>query len=126
MPAGFWIPWEIGLSKKREVLLIARQLGVSQREAAAMCMEVWEWAEGQSVDGLIHGLAPTDIDTATGIQGIGTAMQNAGWLVASSGAVQFPNWNRFNSKSGKARLLAAERKRRQRSRSSHAEVTLGT
>jgi hypothetical protein len=123
MPAGFWIPWEIGLSKKREVLLIARSLGVSQREAAAICMEVWEWAEGQSVDGLLHGLTPHDLDSAVNVQGIGTAMETAGWLVVSARAVQFPNWDRFNSRSGKARLMAAERKRAERSRNSHATVT---
>jgi hypothetical protein len=51
--AGFWIPWELGLSKKREVMIIARSIGVSRREAAAMCMEVWEWAQEQTLDGLI-------------------------------------------------------------------------
>ena len=114
MPAGFWIPWECGLTKKREILLIARQLGVAPREAAACCMEVWEWAQSQSVDGVVPGLFPEDISLATDIAGIGEAMFKAGWLIESAGGVQFPNWERFNARSAKARLMAAERKRRER------------
>ena len=114
--AGFWIPWELGLSKKREVVIIARVLGVSRREAAAMCMEVWEWAQDQTLDGLIVGVSPIDLSEAVGIPGIGEAMEIAGWIRNGDGNVQFPNWERFNSKSGKERLWAAERKRRERAR----------
>lgn len=112
--AGYWIPWEIGLTRKREVCVVARMLGVSRREAAAMCMEVWEWAQGQSVDGLIIGLTPASVSDAVGIDGIGEAMasQGCGWIVESESGIQFPNWDRFNGRPAKARLLAAERKRR--------------
>ena len=122
MPAGFWIPWEIGLPQKREVLLIARALDVSPREAASMCMEVWAWAEKQTVDGVLPGLCPDDIDTATGIAGLGKAMSDAGWIVVSDLAIQFPNWDRFNSKPAKARLLSAERQRRFKSRHGYSRV----
>ena len=120
--AGFWIPWEHGLSRKREVLLIAKSLRVSQREAAAMCMEVWEWAQQQSIDGLVCGFAPADVSMAVGIPGIGEAMEAAGWLRNGVGNVQFPNWDRFNSKPAKARLLNAERQRRFKAKD-NAKVT---
>ena len=120
MPAGFWIPWECGLTKKREILLIARQQGVSPREAAACCMEVWEWAQAQSVDGVVAGLTAADVSTGSGIAGVGEAMQNAGWIVESEGGIQFPNWERFNARSAKARLMNSERQRRYKS---NAKVT---
>lgn len=113
--AGFWIPWEHGLTRKREILLIAKRLQISPREAAACCMEVWEWAQQQSLDGLIVDFEPGDVSTAVGIAGMGEAMEAAGWLRHGEGGVQFPNWERFNSKSAKARMLAGERKRRERS-----------
>lgn len=119
--AGFWIPWELGLSKKREVMIIARSLNVSRREAAAMCMEVWEWAQSQSVDGVVPGFTAQDVSGATEIPGIGEAMLTAGWVLESDGGIQFPNWERFNAKSAKARLLNAERQRRYKS---NAKVTL--
>lgn len=102
------------MTKKREVMLIAKQLDSTPREAAACCMEVWEWAQAQSVDGVVAGLTAEDISRATGIAGVGEAMLTAGWLVESDGGVQFPNWERFNARSAKARLMAAERKRRER------------
>jgi len=110
--AGFWIPWEYGLTRKREIMLIAKQQQVTPREAAACCMEVWEWAQQQSLDGLIMGFDATDVSRAVGIAGIGEAMEAAGWIVSGRGNIQFPNWERFNAKSAKARLLNAERQRR--------------
>ena len=112
--AGHWIPWEFGLSRKREVVIIARVLGVSRREAAAMCMEVWEWASEQSIDGLIVGVTAGDVSDTVGIPGIGEAMEAAGWIRNGDGLVQFPNWERFNARPAKVRLLDAERKRRER------------
>lgn len=112
--AGHWIPWEIGLERKREVLIIARLLGVTRREAAAMCMEVWAWAADQSVDGLIRGFTPEDVSDAVGIQGIGEAMADpsCGWLIVDDSSIQLPNWDRFNSRPAKARMLKAEQNRR--------------
>jgi len=114
--AGYWIPWEVGLTRKREVMMIARKLGVSRREAAAMCMEVWEWASEQSVDGLIVGVESDDVSDAVGIPGIGQAMRDAGWILNGKGNVQFPNWDRFNAKSARSRFLSAARVREHRAR----------
>lgn len=120
--AGMWIPWECGLTRKREIIMIAKHLGVSRREAAAMCMEVWEWAQEQSVDGLIVGIDCKDVSDSVGIDGIGESMHEVGWMIDGDGNVQFPNWHRFNSKPAKQRLLCAERKRRERV--CHANVTV--
>ncbi len=100
------------MTRKREIMLIAKQQQVTPREAAACCMEVWEWAQQQSLDGLIMGFDATDVSHAVGIAGIGEAMEAAGWIVSGRGNIQFPNWERFNAKSAKARLLNAERQRR--------------
>lgn len=114
--AGHWIPWEFGLSRKREICMIAKALKVDRRAAAAMCMEVWEWASEQSVDGLIVGVEKEGVSDAVGIPGIGEAMHDVDCIVNGNNNVQFPNWERFNSKSAKCRLYAAERKRRERDR----------
>lgn len=112
--AGHWIPWEFGLEKKREVIVIARKLGVSRREAAAMCMEVWVWASDQSIDGLIQGIDAACVSDAVGIEGIGQAMASdeCRWIVESDNCIQFPNWQRFNGRSAKSRLLKAEQNKR--------------
>ena len=112
--AGHWIPWEFGLEKKREVIVIARKLGVSRREAAVMCMEVWVWASDQSVDGLIQGIDAACISEAVGIPRIGEAMAapECRWIIESDNCIQFPNWDRFNARSAKSRLLKAEQNKR--------------
>ena len=114
--AGNWIPWEIGLEKKREVVVIARLLGVSRLEAATMCMIVWAWAEDQSVDGVVSGVDAAAISDCVGIPGIGEAMANpaCGWIVESESAIQFPNWERFNSRPAKMRMHAVWRQRKSR------------
>lgn len=112
--AGFWIPWEIGLIKKQEIFVISKRLHVSRREAAACCMEVWEWAQNISVDGLIPDINITDIDEAIGVPGIGAAMERVGWIVNNSTCIQFPNWDRYNGRSAKNRYLNAARVRHHR------------
>lgn len=114
--AGFWIPWEVGLTRKREIVLIAKQLGITHREAAASCMEVWEWAQEQSTNGTIDGLSAEDISNIVRIPGIGEAMKMAGWLQNGNGMVHFPKWDRFNSKPAKQRLENAERQREYRAK----------
>lgn len=118
--AGHWIPWECGLTRKREIVMIARALDVSRREAAAQCMEVWEWAQEQSIDGLIVGMCAADVSETLGMPGIGEAMEACGWILNGDGNVQFPNWERFNGRPAKRRLLEAERKRRARRHNANA------
>ena len=112
--AGFWIPWEVGLTKKREILVIAKTLKVSRREASAICMEVWEWAQNISTDGIIAGIDDGDVSEAVGVDGIGEAMSSVGWLLVGAHGVQFPKWDRYNGRSAKSRFLNASRVRQHR------------
>jgi DNA replication protein DnaT len=114
--AGHWIPWEIGLQQKSEVARMARGCGVHPHEMAARCMIVWAWAQDQTVNGLIEGMTPEDLSCTIGLPGMGEAMVSVGWLSDIGDGILFPNWERFNGRPSKARMLAAERKRRQRSR----------
>jgi hypothetical protein len=108
--AGDWIAWTKGLTKKREVLLIARELHIDRRKAAALCMEVWEWADAETVDGCLHGAVPGDVDNAVGVKNLAAAMTKAGWLNVAAVGLIFPNWDYWNSKSAKNRLLDTRRK----------------
>ena len=113
--AGQWIPWAVGLHQKPEVVRMAKACGVHPHEMAARCMIVWAWAQEQTVDGIIQGLAPDDISSTLGISGVGEALASVGWLTDIGDGIAFPNWDRFNGRPSKQRMLAAERKRRERS-----------
>lgn len=112
--AGHWIEWEKGLTRKPEVIRIARMLGSTTQHAAACCMMVWEWAEDVTENGIIPGLAAVDVSGAAGIEGIGEAMVEAGWLLETGDAVVLPNWDRHNGEPSKRRAVDALRKRVQR------------
>lgn len=114
--AGDWLKWTKGLTQKDGVIRIARQLGISRREAACCCMEVWEWADSNTTDGAVAGVPSAFLDEVVSITGFGAAMKAAGWLLEDdAGGIVFPNFDRHNTNSAKKRALAKERMARKRS-----------
>ena len=114
--AGDWIKWEKGLAWKPEVLAIAAKLKKTRKEVAATLMELWEWADEITDDGHAASVTFVTVDERTGVTGLSRAMSEVGWLQATEDGVLFPKFVRHNGASAKARLLAAERKRNERSR----------
>jgi len=125
--ANDWIVWTVGLTRKPEVFRLARALDISRREAAAACMEMWEWADANTADGHAPGVTFVDLDQVIGVTGFGQALANVGWLEAEDEGVRFPNFDRWNTSPTKSRLRARERKRREReSRKGHAPTVTET
>jgi len=114
--AGDWVKWVKGLSKRREVIVLARKLGMSRREAACACMEMWEWADDETANGHILGATGEDIDLQIGLPGFALALQSpeVGWLRVNSQGLTFPRWDRHNGESAKRRANDAAKKRQQR------------
>jgi hypothetical protein len=111
---GHWIPWTVGLTRKLEVMHLSRLLRRSRWEVASRLMQVWEWADGETVNGSLPGLGPADIDIAAGMAGFGAAMESVGWLLVDSIGVVFPNWDRWNTESAKKRLMKSRKQARWR------------
>jgi hypothetical protein len=109
--AGDWIEWEKGLVRKPEVMRLARLLGSTPQHAAGCCMMVWEWAEEVTENGIIPGITAADVSFAAGVEGIGEALMEVGWLLETDDAVVLPNWERHNGEPAKRRALDAIRKR---------------
>jgi hypothetical protein len=108
MSAGMWIKWERGLIKKPEIMRIAKILEVTKYHAAACCMQVWEWAEDVTVDGIVHDIDPSDVSDAVGVAGIGEAMCKVDWLTDVGTGISFPKWDRHNGDPAKRRAEKAE------------------
>lgn len=108
--AADWIKWMKGLSRRREVLAVARNLGVDRRIVACACMEFWEWADGETTTGHIDDLTTDDIDSHLGITGFASALCTVGWLEIRNGGIQLPRWDRHNNRSAKERALDSSRK----------------
>ena len=112
---GQWIKWTKGLVRKPEIVRIGDAMSISDGEAAARCMEVWEWADDITVDGFVEGVGIRAVDRIAG-DGFGQALIDVGWLIVDDHGLTFPNFQRHNGRSAKARGLDADRKRRSRER----------
>lgn len=113
-----WIKWTKGLTRKREVLLVAERLRIPPPQAAALCMQVWEWADDNTTDGYLRGMTPRMISAAVGIPGIAEALAapEIGWLHTIPDGVVIPNFDRHNGKTAKQRALSARRSEAYRTR----------
>ncbi len=114
--AGNWIKWLKGLTKRREVLVLARKLNMSPREAASACMETWEWADDETTDGHIQGATRDDLDRMLALPGFAVAFESpeVNWARFSERGITFTRWERNNGESAKKRSLESRKKRRQR------------
>jgi hypothetical protein len=113
--ASDWIKWVKGLSRRREVLAIAKALKIDRRIVACGCMELWEWADENTTCGKVKSMSVEDIDTVIMVDGFGAAMADVGWVRPVNGdGIEFSRWDRHNTASAKRRSLDAERKSKNR------------
>jgi hypothetical protein len=117
--AADWIKWVKGLTKRREVLAMASALKKDRRLVAAICMEVWEWADENTQDGEVYAITFAFLDEMVGVRGFMQAMSDTGWVVERPGGIMFPNWDRHNGTSAKRRALDRERKREESPKNLH-------
>ncbi|MDR6389190.1 hypothetical protein [Paraburkholderia phenoliruptrix] len=106
----------IALADDPAVISIAARLSVDEFTVVGMLHHLWGWADTQSRDGHAPGVTNVWIDRYVRHVGFAEAMVSVGWLEIDESGVTFPNFDRHNGESAKARGLAAERKRNQRSR----------
>ena len=113
--AGDWGKIEHGLRDKPEVIAMAAELNVPDRDLiVGKLIRLWEWFNKNTADGCAHGVTQTFIDSHVALEGFATALETVGWLSVRNGSICQPNFDRHNSKSAKARALANERVKRSR------------
>jgi len=110
-----WIKWCKGLARKREVMVMACETGMSPREVAGTLMEIWEWADDNTEDGNVASVTSALLGVTLGVTPeFIEAFKMSTWLIESSDGIEFPNYMRHNAQTAKNRLLAAERQKRKR------------
>ena len=119
--AGDWIPRQKGLSKKPEILAIARMTNNHRRWVAETLCEFWDWVDQESPDGCLGVLLE---DLPAFIEETDTtfwqAVVSVGWLrVHPDGKITVPNHDRWLGRCAKNRFTQALKKRRQRALSPH-------
>ncbi|WP_141984741.1 hypothetical protein [Bordetella hinzii] len=80
-------------------------------EAAVIGGLYWLWAtaDQHTADGFMPGLSCRQIDRKTGVQGLGQALVDIGWIEADADGVSIVNFEDHNGASAKKRAQTAKR-----------------
>ena len=109
--AGEWIPYDVCLATKPEVLELLDETGASADAVIGRLLQFWGWA-ALNADG---GTARMTLDRLGRMFGgdadFWLAVENVGWLAVDSagGTVSIPGWEDRFSKTAKARALQQKR-----------------
>lgn len=120
--AGDWIKVEHVTPDKPEVVAMSETLGIDQDSVFGKLCRLWMWADQQSLNG--HALSVTEmfLDRICCHVGFSSAMRKVGWLKGNNGSISFPNFDRHNGETAKARALATKRQQTKRSRSERDKI----
>jgi len=124
--AGDWVKMRAGLATCPKVAAISRSVCAAGSAYAALprhamrlmviggLHSIWCAVNEHTTDGIMRNAVPEDIDEIAGIDGIGLAMRDAGWLTVNERTHElvFPNFHQWNTCGKDA--TAAERMRKHR------------
>lgn len=105
-----WIKIEVVLPDKQEVIAMARMLKFKDTDmVVGKLIRLWAWADLQTVDGECVMCTDKFIDRTVFCNGFAKALRSVGWLTGEDGALGFPNFERHNGETAKARAESARR-----------------
>jgi hypothetical protein len=109
--AGEWIPYDVCLPQKPEVLELVDRTGLAPDQVVGRLLMLWGWAALNSSDGSARMSLRLLSKVCGGDEAFWYAVQHVGWLVidAESGTVGIPGWDARFSKAAKSRALATVR-----------------
>lgn len=109
--AGEWIPYDVCLPQKPEVLELVDTTGLQADQVVGRLLMLWGWAALNSSDGSARMSIRLLSKVCGGDETFWYAVQDVGWLVidAEAGTVGIPGWDARFSKAAKSRALATVR-----------------
>lgn len=109
---------------------MARLLSVKRDEAIGIAVRFWVWADSNTVDGVVDGVASHDVDAVLSCPGLCRSLEAVGWLQIDNEkeSITIPKFLRHNGESAKKRGLKNERQARWRDSSvdAHVDVVAST
>jgi hypothetical protein len=109
--AGEWIPYDVCLPQKPEVLELVDRTGLEPDQVVGRLLMLWGWAALNSSDGTSRMSIRLLSKVCGGDEAFWFAVQDVGWLTidAENGTVGIPGWDARFSKAAKSRALATVR-----------------
>lgn len=112
--AGDWIKMRTDLADDPAVIAIAVEAGIDEFSVVGKLHKLWSWADRHcnadgNGNGNASGVTILWIDRFVGTANFGQAMLDVGWLHELESGVQFPKFDRHNTKTAKERALTAKR-----------------
>ncbi len=109
--AGEWIPYDVCLPQKPEVLELLDRTGLAPDQVVGRLLMLWGWAALNSADGTARMSVRLLARLCGGDEEFWREVEAVGWLVidAENGTVAIPGWDRRFSKAAKSRALATVR-----------------
>ena len=103
--AGDWIPMQVDLDSRREVLILCHLTGWSKFEIIGRLWHFWSWVSRESADGCIRGVSTAVLADVLGVpKKFLEGLVAVGWLVETADGLIVPNYDRWFSNSAKIRL----------------------
>ena len=113
--AGDWTPLRDNIHDDPAVYTMAAALNVRDTDLiVGKVTRFWAWASQHSADGRLAGMTPAAIDGIAHQKGLAAALLACGWLVKDGDTLVIPRFDRWMSRSAKARLGETTRKQIQR------------
>jgi hypothetical protein len=109
--AGEWIPYDVCLPTKPEVLELVDRTGLDVDQVVGRLIMLWGWAALNSADGTARMSIRLLSKVCGGDETFWREVEAVGWLVidADNGTVGIPGWDARFSKAAKSRALATVR-----------------
>lgn len=109
--AGDWIKVEKSTAQKAEIIRLARLLSINPDQALGIVIRFWSWADDNTVDGRVDGVALQDVDALLTVPGLCAALKVIGWLNhdITKEQITIPKFDRHNGESAKKRALTNRR-----------------
>jgi len=109
--AGEWIPYDVCLPQKPEVLQLVDTTGLPVDQVVGRLLMLWGWAALNSSDGTARMSIRLLSKVCGGDEDFWRQVEAVGWLVidAENGTVGIPGWDARFSKAAKSRALATVR-----------------
>jgi len=107
--AGEWIKMRTNLWDDPRVSCLCDLTGCAEAPVIGGLYWLWATADDHSADGILNGLTLAAIDRKTGVNNLGSALMQIGWIEETTAGICIVKFDDHNGASAKSRAQTAKR-----------------